>query len=94
VLNDKFWIINDVDVIFRLYFCLYHICSNDYWGNVLVKLYNVKKHSFIRVGDTVELFFDHLDGMYSYCIDKVGQTYHIAAFTDVEVIDKPDDWDC
>lgn len=58
-----------------------------------MKLYDVKRYSFIRVGDTLELFFDHLDGMYSYCVDRTGQVYHIAAYTEVEVIDKPTDWD-
>ncbi len=31
------------------------------------------------------LFFDHIDGMYSYCRDKDGCTVHPAAFTEVEL---------
>lgn len=58
-----------------------------------MKLYNVPKGSYIRVADTLELFFYHIDGAYSYCKDRIGQIYNIGASTDVEVISKPSDWE-
>jgi hypothetical protein len=50
-----------------------------------MKLYEVPKYSTIKVGD-MELEFHHIDGMYSYCTDSKGNTHHIAAWTDVEII--------
>lgn len=32
------------------------------------------------------IFFDHLDGMYSYCKDSLGNIVHLGAFTEVEII--------
>ncbi len=40
-----------------------------------------------RVPSGLELNFHNLDGMYSFCTDDDGNTYHLAAWTDVEVID-------
>jgi hypothetical protein len=33
------------------------------------------------------VFFDHIDGMYSFCRDKDGEIVHLAAWTEVEVVD-------
>ena len=30
--------------------------------------------------------FDHVDGMYSYCIDDKNQIVHLSAFTEVEIV--------
>ena len=65
-----------------------------------MKLYELKKDSRFRIvskdpvtppssneleyGDILTL--DHVDGMYSYCIDNRGNVRHPAAFTDVEEI--------
>lgn len=39
--------------------------------------------------DTGEiLFFDHVDGMYSYCTNSRGQVVHLAAWTEVEIIEE------
>lgn len=51
-----------------------------------VKLWDVPRHSKIKVGDNV-LDFDHVDGMYSLCFDQRGRPVHIAAWTEVEVLD-------
>jgi hypothetical protein len=57
-----------------------------------MKLFNVPSKRWIRVKETGdELFFDHIDGMYSFCLhdgnpDKI---VHLKAWTDVEIIDKP-----
>jgi hypothetical protein len=41
----------------------------------------------IKAGDTV--FFDHSDGMYSFCMDKDKKhVLHLAAFTEVEICKK------
>jgi hypothetical protein len=66
-----------------------------------MKLYDVPRDSFVRLledarvpeghppirkGDTI--YFDHVDGMYSYCMDKDKKNLlHIAAFTEVEVVE-------
>ena len=60
----------------------------------LVQLFEVKPRSKVRLhvpdqdGDIVmhDLFFDHIDGMYSYCIDEYGNVVHPAAWTMVEVL--------
>ena len=59
------------------------------------RLYEIKPRQYIRIrdgsdADGAELFFDHLDGMYSVCYtDAVPrQIVHLAAYTPVEVLDK------
>ena len=49
-----------------------------------MKLYEVPAKTWIRV-DGERIFFDHLDGMYSYCLDEGGNHVHIAGFADVEL---------
>ena len=39
----------------------------------------------LKAGDVVE--FDHIDGMYSYCL-KDGKIVHIKAWTQVEIVHK------
>lgn len=64
-----------------------------------MKLYDVPNNSRIRVidgtvsrppGDAAPLgetlTFHHIDGMYSYCKTDDGETVHLAAWTDVEVV--------
>jgi hypothetical protein len=41
------------------------------------------------VGD-VTLFFDHIDGMYSYCMNAANEVVHIAAFTEVAPLKRKD----
>jgi hypothetical protein len=63
------------------------------------KLYDVPRNSKIRlVGDKTHppahrdfdeletLLFINIDGMYSYCKDSDGNTVHLAANADVEII--------
>ena len=52
-----------------------------------MKLYEVKPKSWIKIAGE-KIFFDHLDGMYSYCLDEGGNVVHINASAEVEVIDK------
>ncbi|UOF79388.1 hypothetical protein [Caudoviricetes sp.] len=58
-----------------------------------MKLYDVERKSYVRHEDFVELFFDHIDGAYSLCFDRLGNIVHLAAYADVEVIEKPSNWD-
>jgi hypothetical protein len=37
-----------------------------------------------------ELFFDHIDGMYSLCKDSKGNPVHLVAWAEVEVFDPAD----
>lgn len=53
----------------------------------LYKLYNVPRNTTIRLGET-ELFFHHVDGMYSYCTTQDGDIAHLAAWTEVEIVDE------
>ena len=54
-----------------------------------IKLYEVSRYSRIKVGG-MELYFHHIDGMYSYCVDDEGHPCYIAAWADVEVVEVSD----
>lgn len=52
------------------------------------ELYKVRPRSYIKLpwmdgldGDV--LFFDHIDGMYSYCLDMNNNVVHIQAWAEV-----------
>jgi hypothetical protein len=66
-----------------------------------MKLYEIKKQSWVKIisdnknpiasiptKDGDEVFFDHLDGMYSFCRNKDGHVVHLAAWTEVELVEK------
>lgn len=68
-----------------------------------MKLYDVPRNSFVKIKDESKtppsseqietdevLFFDHIDGMYSFCINKDGHIVHPAAWTEVEVLSEDD----
>lgn len=44
---------------------------------------NIEPKSYIKIEDGEVLFFDHLDGMYSCCLDLAGNVIHLAAWTEV-----------
>ena len=51
-----------------------------------MKLYEIPKQSKIyeEVSDGSEYFvFDHLDGMYSYCVSEKGEVVHLGASTEL-----------
>lgn len=53
-----------------------------------LKLFDLRRNTYIRVqgnGDEI-LKFCHLDGMYSVCKDAEGNIIHLAAWTDVDVV--------
>ena len=39
----------------------------------------------IQSGDII--FFDHIDGMYSFCKNSNGDLVHLAAWTEVEIVE-------
>jgi hypothetical protein len=45
-------------------------------------LYSVRNKSFVQVEDQV-FFFDHIDGMYSFCLDMNNSVVHLAAWIEV-----------
>ena len=53
------------------------------------KLYNVKPRSYIKLpwmdgtGADEVLFFDHIDGMYSYCLNMKNEVIHLQAWAEV-----------
>lgn len=55
-----------------------------------MKLYEVPNKTKVRfIGeDMVDevFFFDHIDGMYSYCLDKDKNVHHFAAWAEVEIV--------
>lgn len=60
-----------------------------------MKLYEVPRNSKIKIkfdesdaeNGEIVLAFSHVDGMYSLCFDETGHPVHIAAWTEVEVIE-------
>lgn len=56
----------------------------------MMKLFEVPRKSWIRLVDTGEqFFFDHLDGMYSLCLNHAGDVVHLVAWAEVEMMDAP-----
>lgn len=60
----------------------------DYEQLPIRELYKVRPRSFVKLpwmdgldGDV--LFFDHIDGMYSYCLDMNDKVVHIQAWAEV-----------
>jgi hypothetical protein len=60
---------------------------NDWVHHKPTELYSVKPKTYVKVLDTV-LFFDHLDGMYSYCVTLDNQVVHISGSALVTPLEK------
>jgi hypothetical protein len=65
-------------------------CPNRKWvivkGSGSIDTANIKiLPATLPVEKEEEIFFDHVDGMYSFCLNKEGQICYIAAWTEVEV---------
>ena len=54
-----------------------------------MKLYEVPRNNKILV-DGETFLFKHIDGMYSYCLDKNNDVVHLAAWLEVEVLPEGD----
>ena len=58
-----------------------------------MKLYEVPNNNYVRIQGTEDVFyFDHLDGMYSFCKDSEGNIIHLSVGTPVEIVDPRPDW--
>ena len=55
-----------------------------------MKLYEVPRKTWVRLVNGDLIFFDHIDGMYSYCKTQDGQVCHISASTEVIPQDPPE----
>ena len=56
----------------------------------MMELYNVPNNTRCRIpgNDDLGVFlFHHIDGMYSYCTDMSGGVFHLAAWTEVEIVE-------
>jgi hypothetical protein len=64
----------------------------DFDPQPVTPLYSVKPKSYIQLPTTGAVFyFDHLDGMYSYCLDMFGDTINLVAWIDViPLVKKPE----
>lgn len=62
---------------------------SDYDQLPVRELYKVKPRSYIKLpwmegtGIDEVLFFDHIDGMYSYCLNMDDQVIHLQAWAEV-----------
>ena len=56
----------------------------DFDKQPVTPLYSVKPKSYIQMPNTGHVFyFDHIDGMYSFCKDMQGNTVHLTAWMEV-----------
>mgnify|MGYP003526354614 FL=1 len=66
-----------------------------------MKLYNLPTKTWVRLQEDQqgppgspnfllgeEFFFDHIDGMYSYCKDRNNNRVHLPAWSEVTPLDK------
>jgi len=55
------------------------------------ELYKVKPRSYVQLPvDKHVVFFDHIDGSYSYCLNMLGEVVHLAAWESVHPLVKKD----
>lgn len=59
----------------------------DYEQLPFCRLYDVEPRSYIDVGGEI-FFFDHIDGLYSYCLNMSNEVVHIPAFAQVMPMQK------
>lgn len=60
----------------------------------MTKLYNVPQDTMCILPDPlhgvpITFKFHHIDGMYSLCTDEHGNTFHLQASTEVNIIEEP-----
>jgi hypothetical protein len=52
-------------------------------------LYSVENKTYVYVPEwDSTVFFDHIDGMYSFCMDMENNIVHLAAWTEVQPLRK------
>lgn len=52
-------------------------------------LYNIPRKSWVETKDGHKFFFDHVDGMYSYCREIGGGISHYSANMKVKICEEP-----
>lgn len=66
------------------------------WHQLPVReLYKCKPRSYIKLPwmdgcNNDVLFFDHIDGMYSYCLTLQNEVVHLSAWAEVIPLQKPE----
>jgi hypothetical protein len=65
----------------------------DYQQLPIRELYKARPRSYVMVPewDNEVLFFDHIDGMYSYCLNMQNEVTHLAAWAEVIPLQKKPD---
>lgn len=53
-----------------------------------MKLYEVPRDTRVKIDIGEEFDFKGIDGMYSYCKNDKGQVVHLAAWTEVDIVEK------
>ena len=51
----------------------------------MTALYDVPNKTWVKLKNGTRIFFDHIDGMYSYCKTEDDKVIHLAAWTEVEI---------
>lgn len=64
---------------------LSEIDIQDYEQLPIRELYKARPRSYVMVPawDNEVLFFDHIDGMYSYCLSLANEVVHLQAWAEV-----------
>lgn len=57
------------------------------------ELYKCRPRSYVEVPemDNKVLFFDHIDGMYSFCLDAMNNVVHLACWAEVTPLQRKSD---
>ena len=56
-----------------------------------MRLYEVPRDTRVVLANGLEVNFQRIDGMYSYCTDDDGDVIHLAAWTEVTIKEKNDE---
>lgn len=64
---------------------LSEIDIQDYEQLPMRELYKARPRSYVMVPsmNNETIFYDHIDGMYSFCLSMTNEVVHLAAWTDV-----------
>ena len=54
----------------------------------MMRLYEVPRDTRVVLANGLEVNFQRIDGMYSYCTDDDGDVIHLAAWTEVTIKEK------
>lgn len=66
---------------------LNEIDIRDYEQLPIRELHKAQPRSYVMVDNEI-IFFDHIDGMYSFCLNMFNEVVHLAAWTEVVPLQK------